>query len=162
MDIQPIDSGTVAIYIEQEELQSRDMNASDITMDEASKLLSSALHILGKPKWSGVSFELFPGYDSLLLFARRCSCNPMFFVFDDIEELIAASAHCAGSLVSFLTYFQDSYVLTVYPWESESVPAVLYEYGTAVTASPGYALHVSEQGRLLAGPSALHLLHETF
>jgi hypothetical protein len=162
MDIQPIDNGTVAIYIEREELQSRDMTVSDITMDEASQLLHSALHRLGRPDWNSVCFELFPGCDSLLLFARRYSCDPVFFIFDDIEELIDASAHCPGSLISFLTYFWDAYVLTVYPWESEPVPPVLYEYGTAVTAPPGFALHVSEHGRLLAGPSALRLLHETF
>ncbi|SHI22727.1 hypothetical protein SAMN02745823_03634 [Sporobacter termitidis DSM 10068] len=162
MDVQPIGDDKLVIYLDSDEVKNLPAPPCEITTDEASDILRLALGSTYDQGWESVYFELFPGRDSLLLFALQHSGNPYYYVFPGIEPLIAAAAACPSGLISYLTYIGDTYILIVYPWNGEYPPQVLYEYGEELTRPAHYALHLSEHSTVIAGPTALDELHAAF
>jgi hypothetical protein len=162
MEIQQIGNGKVVIYIKGEELKCLPAFSQNITTNEAAEILRLALGSTYDDSWESVYFELFPGRDSLLLFALQHSGSPSFFTFGSIEPLISAARDCPQGLISYLTCINDAYILIVYPWHGDSPPAVLFEYGEELCLPALYALHLSEHSRVLAGPTALDELKAVF
>lgn len=162
MEIQQIGDGKLVIYIKGEDLKNLPASPYDITTDEAADILRAALGSTYDESWDSVYFELFPGRDSLLLFALQHSGSPSYFTFGGIEPLLAAARVCPSGLISYLTYTGDTYILVVYPWNGEYPPKVLFEYGEESPRSAHYALHLSEHGKVLAGPTALDELRAAF
>jgi hypothetical protein len=162
MEIQQIGNGKLVIYIKGEELKALPASPQDITTDEAADILRLALGSTYDDSWESVYFELFPGKDSLLLFALQHSGSPSYFAFGSIEPLISVAKACPSGLISYLTCENDAYILIVYPWNSDSPPKVLYEYGEELRRPTHYALHLSEHSRVIAGPTALDALRAAF
>ncbi|NLT15555.1 MAG: hypothetical protein GXY05_14575 [Clostridiales bacterium] len=162
MEIQQIGNGKVVIYIKGEELKHLPASPQDITTNEAAEILRLALGSTYDDSWESVYFELFPGRDSLLLFALQHSGSPSFFTFSSIEPLISAASVCPPGLVSYLTCIDDAYILIVYPWHGDSPPQILFEYGEELCRPAHFALHLSEHSRVLAGPAALDELKAVF
>lgn len=162
MEIQQIGDGKLVIYIKGEELKQLPASPYEITTNEASDILRLALGSTYDDSWESVYFELFPGRDSLLLFALQHSGSPSYFTFGSIEPLILAAKACPSGLISYLTYNQDRYILIVYPWNSDFPPKVLFEYGEGLDRPTHFALHLSEHSSVLAGPTALDELRTAF
>lgn len=155
MEIQSIGNGKLVIYIKGEELEQLPSSPDDITTADAKNILRLALGTTYDQSWESVYFELFPGKDSLLLFALQHSGNPTFFMFEGIEPLISAARACPSGMISYLTHVGEAYILIVYPWDNDYPPNVLYEYGTELIRPAHFALHLSEHTSVIAGPSAL-------
>ncbi len=162
MEIQLIGSGKLVIYLKGEELKSLPATPHDITTNEAADILRLALGSTYDQSWESVYFELFPGKDSLLLFALQHSGTPTFFTFGGIEPLIGAARACPPGLISYLTYIEETYILIVYPWNGESPPGVLSEYGEELSRPAHFSLHLSEHSKVLSGPTALDELKAAF
>lgn len=162
MEIQSIGDGKLVIYIKGDELRKLPAAPSEITTTEAADILRCALGQTYDQSWESVYFEVYPGKDSLLLFALQHSGNPTYFEFMTIEPLIDAAKACPSGIISYLTCINDMYVLIVYPWNGEYPPKALYEYGQELSRPPHYALHLSEHSKVLSGPAALDELRIIF
>ena len=162
MDIQPIGNDKLVIHLNSDEIKQLPAPPSAITTVEAADILRQALGATFDPSWESVYFEVFPGRDSLLLFALQHSGSPSFFTFLSIEPLISASQACPPGLISYLTYIGDTYILIVYPWNGEFPPKVLYEYGEELIRPSYYSLHLSEHSNVISGPTALDELRGAF
>ena len=164
MEIQPIGRRNLLIYLNSEELTALSVPPSELKTDDAAGILKQALggDIGCGVDWSNVYLELFAGNNSLLLIARAHSGTPHFFMFRDIERLIDAAQLVPEDIISFLSYCDGSYYLIVYPWDMESPPNVLLEYGQELSMHSNYAFHLTEHGKTLLGPSALDELKKLF
>ncbi|MEL4106629.1 hypothetical protein AAFA46_07305 [Oscillospiraceae bacterium WX1] len=162
MEIQTIGNGKVVIYLNGDEIKKLPAAPGDITPTEAADILRRALGATYDESWESVYFELFPGRDSLLLFALRHANCPFYFTFSGIEPLISAAKSSPPGLISYLTNLDDTYVLVVYPWSGDYPPFALFEYGQALSRPALFALHLSEHSKVLAGPAALDDLRAIF
>ena len=162
MEIQPIGRRNLLIYLGGDEVSGLPAPPLDMKTDDAAGILREALGDRCDNEWQNVYLELFASANSLLLIARAHSGNPHFFEFRDIETLIAAALSCPEDIISFLSYCEGAYYLTVYPWDREPPPNILSEYGEELTLHPNYAFHLTEHGRQLMGPSALDELRTRF
>jgi len=162
MDIQPIGKRNLLIYLNSEELTDLPAPPSELKTDDAAGILKEALGERCTEEWRNVFLELFAGTNSLLLVARAHSGDPYYFEFRDIEELISAAALCPEDIISFLLFCEDSYYLIVYPWDRETPPNILFEYGQELNLHPNYALYLTEHGKMLLGPSAIDELKRQF
>ena len=162
MDVQPVGNDKLVIYLTSEELKLLPAPPSEMTTDEAAGILRLALGSTYDKSWDSVCFELYPGKDSLLLFALQHSGSPSYYVFSSIEPLISASGACPEGLISYLTYINDAYILIVYPLSGQYPPRVLSEYGEELLRPTQFALHLSEHANVIAGPAALDELRSAF
>lgn len=162
MDIQLIGDGKLVIYLKGEELNDLPAPPRELTTNEAEVILRQALGSTYDKSWESVYFEMFPGRDSLLLFALQHSGSPTYYEFESIEPLISAACVCPPGLISYLTHTDDAYLLIIYPWQNQQPPRVLSEYGEELTKSPYYSLHLSEHSKVIAGPMALDELRSAF
>ncbi len=162
MEVQLISEGKVVIYLEGDDMKELPAAPNDLTTAQASSILRSALGSTYDTNWERVCFEMYPGRDSMLLFALQHSDSPAYFAFADIESIISASRVCPAGIVSYLTYMEDSYILIVYPLNGEYPPYVLWEYGTALSRPASFSYYLSEHGKVLAGPYALDRIQLEF
>lgn len=162
MDIQPIGDDKLVIYMNGEEIKRLPAPPCKMTTLEASDILRRALGATYDQSWESVYFEIFPGHDSLLLFALQHSGCPSYFTFPSIESLISAAEACPPGVISYLASLDDTYILIVYPWNGECPPSVLHEFGEEIVRPSHFALHLSEHADILAGPTALDEVRAAF
>ena len=162
MTISNIGATALSIHISEEELQSKNLNLATIGQVEALLLFNFALKEKRLEDWEFSEIELFPGRDSLLLFARRKSGTPKHFLFDDFETLLTASKLCETSLPSTLSRTETGYLLSIYPFEGDRAPAIFYEFANEVQGAAHLSDHFAEQGRVLIAKNALQMLQTHF
>jgi len=162
MTIQHIGTRAVSLYISGSELTELDLAPEEIGCKEARWLLAQALEQKRLGGWEAAELTVYPGVDSVLLFARRRADSPCYFFFSDFEALITAAHLCPETLSSTLSRFAPGYVLTVYPFEGEAPPPVLYEFATELSQTPYLALHLAEQGAVLFVHGAISRLRAHF
>lgn len=161
MIIQNIGTRALSMYIGSEELNELGFSPDDIGQQEANQLLKKALDDSSIKKWAAAEMEVYPGKDSLLLFVRRKSTKPFYFVFSDIEPLISACQMCKP-LPSSLNYIGNKYLLTVFPLEGDSPPAIFAEFGEQIQISICQAIHYEEQGKFILSQQAIGKIKEYF
>ena len=162
MEVQMIGEGKVVIYLKGDDIKELPAAPHDITTAQASRILRSALGATYDQSWERVCFELYPGRDSLLLFALQHSDSPYYFAFSSIEPIISASKACPPGIISYITYIDDGYILIIYPMHGEMPPYALWEYGTALSHPASFSVYLSEHGKVIAGPYALDRMCRTF
>jgi len=162
MTINHIGTRAMSLYITKAELRTYHLTPDTIGREDAMSLLKLALKETHLDRWEAAELEVYPGKDSVLLFARRKSGVPQHFFFAAFETLVQA-AHLAPDLLpSSLARTEGGYVLTVYPYEGDRPPAVFYEYGEPITGAPCLPSHWMEQGQMLIATSALACLRLNF
>ena len=162
MTISHIGNRAMSLYISAGELQALNLTPTQIGRTEAERLLEIALkenHLTG---WEVAEFEVYPGRDAVLLFARRRSGQPRHFWFSDFEALIQAVHLCPDALPSALSRYQKGYLLTIYPFEGDHPPAPLHEFGQEMGNSVYLSAHLAEQGAVLLPSGALASLRMHF
>ena len=162
MTISQIGSRAMSLYITESELRELNLMPAEIGLKEAKWLLARALEDKREGSWEAAELTVYPGVDSVLLFARRRASAPCHFLFSDFEALITVSHLCPETLPSSLSAVPAGYVLTVYPFEGEMPPAVLYEFSRELGHAPYLASHLREQGASLLEGSALAYLRAHF
>ena len=162
MDVQVIGEGKVVIYLQGDDIKKLPVSPEELTTAQASGILRSALGATYDQSWERVCFELYPGQDSLLLFALQHSDSPYYFAFADIEVLISAAQACPPGIISYLTYINNEYILILYPMHGDLPPYALWEYGHILNHPAAYSFFLSEHGKVIAGPYALDRISCTF
>jgi len=152
----------MSLYITALELQARNLTAECLGRDEALALLQTALHESRLDGWEAAELALFPGREGVLLFARRKSGLPWHFFFPDFETLIHAAHSASDTLPSVLSRASNGYLLTVYPFEGDLPPAVLYEFGCDLGQNTYLEAHLAEQGAILIPCAAMASLRTHF
>jgi hypothetical protein len=114
------------------------------------------------PDIAAAYFEVFPGEEGALIFARARSGGAVSMRFADIETLLAASEYLEEDTVSFLAKLSGEYVLVLYPWNRERLALALCDLADAAEVHPGYTRHLAEHGKMLLGPSAVSDLRRYF
>jgi len=162
MMIQHIGTRALSLYISNDELTQMAFEPEQIGSQEARQILAYALQEKCLGGWEAAELTVYSGRDALLLFARRRSGKPVHFFFSDFENLIQAAHLCSDPLPSSLSRVPGGYVLTVYPFEGETPPAVLREFGDQLAQGAYLAAHLIEQGAALLPNGALVQLREHF
>ena len=162
MTISQIGARAISVYISESELKELNLVPDEIGLEEAKWLLARALEDKRLGGWEAAELTVYPGIDSVLLFARRRASAPCHFLFSDFETLITAAHLCPEALPSSLSMVTGAYVLTLYPFEGEMPPAVLHEFSKELENVPYLASHLREQGALLLEHAALYYLRAHF
>jgi len=148
----------MSLYITAPELEARNLCPQSLNRSDALDLLATALAESRLDGWEAAELELFPGREGVLLFARRKSGLPRHFHFFDFETLLQAVHTCPDALPSTLARVGNGYLLTVYPFEGESPPSALYEFGIALGQNTYLEAHLTEQGEVLIPNAAMSAL----
>lgn len=162
MIIQNIGNRALSLYIDEQELGTLGLSPLSVGLREARIILDRALEDKALDNWQTAEMEVYPGKDSLLLFARRKSERPYHFRFYNSEPLIESALLCPAGLPSRLTLSPEGYILTVYPFEGDRPPSVLSEFGDSVEPEPALLAHFSEQGGEIIPFDAIGTLKEYF
>jgi negative regulator of genetic competence, sporulation and motility len=156
MEIHSTGNGNFFIYVDKPEIKGY-ADEGDVDAEAIVELVRQTREAPGD-----TYLEVFQGRESLLIFARSHAGTPTIFVFNSIEPLIAAARACPSESITFLAHASESYYLIYYPWDSESPPAALCEFGEVAREHPAFARHIAEHGRVLLGPTALEDLNAIF
>ncbi|MGL5513947.1 MAG: hypothetical protein ACRDBM_12025 [Sporomusa sp.] len=164
MIIQNIGTRAISMYIDSDELSELGLSPDSIGQQEASELLKKALDDRAIKQWDAAEMEVYPGKDSLLLFVRRKSAKPYYYIFTDLECLITACSVCRPMPSSLLCCPEDegSYLLTVFPLEGDNPPAILSEFASQVELSPYQAIHYDEQSEYILSHNAIAVIRQFF
>jgi len=161
MDIFPAGKNAVAIYIDNDEL-AHIAPHGQISAAAAADILKSAVGENSDFCLENICIELYPGHDSTLLFARIQFGKPQYFCFDSAEPVILAAKASPPGITSHLCCLDGNYILTVYPPNSDTEYSPFLEYGYPLDRPDGFAAHLTEHGRFIAGPHALDTLRDSF
>jgi len=153
MDVRNIGQSAIAVFIEGAELREHNIEAENIDLKQAARLLETA-------GWEIAEFEIFAGRDSVLLFAWEKPTSPHSFEFDTIEDLLSAASKCPPDYCSKLIYDGSCYILTVYTGKDELPCPALFEYGWPLELSEEYLLHLYEQYRPIILSGAVDKLRQ--
>lgn len=148
-----------SVYICNEELIKRNFDPEHFTAKAAAELLKDTLP--EKEAGQRMQVELFTGREETLLFVRLNTGKPEFFAFPDAESLIGAVTESRGLAPSFLTYINDMYILTVYPFPGDGT-AVLEEFGIKLLKEPEFELHLREHGEFILENEDISALRRAF
>ena len=162
MIISHIGNRAVSLYITEAELKEKNLTIETINQDQVQALLNLALQESRLDGWEAAELEVFPGKDALLLFARRKSGKARHVLFANFESLVTAAHLCADELPSALSQTPAGYILTVYPFEGDVLPAVFDEYGTEIPGCNYLAEHYAEQGDTICNSRALRMIKSYF
>lgn len=162
MTINHIGTRAMSLYITETELRTYDLTPDTIGREDAMGLLKLALTETRLDRWEAAELEVYPGKDSVLLFARRKSGVPKHFLFPAFEVLVQVSHLVPDLLPSSLARTEAGYVLTIYPYEGDQPPAVFYEYGEPLPGASCLPAHWTEQGQMLIASSAIACLRGNF
>ena len=78
--------------------------------------------LLYTSSWNKAYVDFFPGQHDMLLFVRLNFEDPVFFQFDDFDNVLLAVDECDCEPLSSLTYIDGFYVLTIYPLAGDPDP----------------------------------------
>lgn len=161
MTIQPIGSASVALYLTPADLRAHGATPEDLTRDLALHLTRRALLQAGLPAEGPMEIEAYPDACGVLLFAHLREPGPIWFVFRNLEDLLAA-ARCLDPAPpgAALALYEDAYWLSV-PEEDGQTVCALSEF--AVPANPPWLdARLAEYGAVLIPGGALAVLLRWF
>lgn len=161
MIVQNIGTRALSMYIDKKELIEMGLCPDEIGQQEANQLLKKALDDESIGQWKTAEMEVYPGKDSILLFVRRKSTKPYYFIFPNFELLVSACQLCK-SLPSTLSCVDGRYLLTIYPLEGDNPPTILSEFGSQAEISQGLAFHYDEQGEYIFTEKAISEIQKLF
>ncbi len=162
MEVQSIGNTSFAVYLSKSDLTERNIKPGAIKSEEMTEILRAAFKELGRTFCPRTYVELFPGQNELMLFVRLNFKKPVFFCFDDFEEVVSAALASTDSPLSSLFYISGRYILAVYQPEGERDPISFSEFGQKLTFPADYVLHLAEHGQELIANNAVSILREKF
>ena len=162
MTIQAIGSTGIAIYIDEHDLEAVGAKAQELDLDSARPIVSTALIEAGLSTDGVMEIEAFQNGDSVLIFARILASEPLFFRFDDFEELLTAVKSLPPVPTdSTLTYLNGSYYLTIAK-DEHAAASVLEEFCGRLELPASFMLHLREHGSVICAHNALGTLRQYF
>jgi hypothetical protein len=158
MNVQEIGRTSYLIVVTREELNKNNLSLSGLNAEEICRLAQ-----LDEPPALGrVCFEIYPGKDELMIFARFGGSGTEAYGFRELEDLIRGAKLCPDMFSSELILRGELYILVMTPWDGETVPWGLSEFGDRLRISAELLPHLREQGRTLISNNALETLRNVF
>ena len=163
MTIQPIGPISVALFLTPDDLRPHGLTPQELTRDLALRLTRSAFLQAGMPADGPLEIEAYPDPCGVLLFARLREPEPLWFQFDDLEDLLSAARSLDGELPpeTALYMYGDRYWLSLPP-EAEQAACRLCEFARPGDPDPLRQARLLEHGALLMPGAALELLLRWF
>ena len=161
MLIQDISASALAVHIDTSELMLMGIKKTDLSDKDTSKILEYVLKASHKPVCKHICFEVFPGRHELLIFIRLNCSDPVYFSFSSFEDLLS-SISLVDPQPSSLYFSDGKYILSLFPWDGENLPPVLFEFGEELHAGTGFDLHLREHGKTIIISDAIERLKTSF
>ena len=162
MTVSHIGARSISLYITEAELSLHNIDIHHFDCKDALALLHQALGAPHAEAWAAAELEIYPGKDSLLLFARQKTGKPSYFFFPHFEALLHCVARNERTLPSCLYQLEQAYILSVCAYEGECIPAVFHEFGTELKTNSYIEAHVQEQATQILSGNALCQLKTHF
>lgn len=159
MTIQAIGKTSYLIVVSEEELIKNSMSVEKFTKADAEKLYKMAMP---KPLRTGVSvcLEVYQGKDEIMIFVRFSGEEIVAFAFDNFEEMLTAVKCCPEMSGSELLYDGGQYILILTPWDGDTVPEGIYEFGERIDVQPHHLPWLREHCvKIIAGKAIETLLN---
>lgn len=162
MTIQPIGSASVALYITPADLKERGLTPSALTLERALELTQDAFNQAGITLAGSIEIEAYPDACGVLVFARVCAPERVWFSFEGLEPLLAAARSLASPLPdAALLWWDGRYWISV-PSEDGKAVCRLSEFGRCETARPHLAARLAEHGYPILSGDAFSTLNTYF
>ena len=162
MTVSHIGAHSISLYITEAELLLHNIDINDFDCKDALTLLNQALGAPQAKAWAAAELEIYPGKDSLLLFARQKTGAPSYFFFPHFEALLLCVQQNERALPSCLYQLGQAYILSVCTYEGDVLPAVFHEFGTQLKTNSYIEAHMQEQATQILSNSALCQLKAHF
>lgn len=163
MNIQYAGKKSLTVYLDDADIANLRLEGPDgISKERARDALRQILGSDYAGFLEGARVELYRGRGGLLLFAYPCRNKPHYFAFKDFEMVVEAASHCPKEVVSFLSYMDGEYILSILGADCEAPSSVLFEFGTYLDRPGLYSAFLEEHGKLIAGPDAVMQLKKYF
>jgi len=162
MTIQPIGSGSIALYITSSDLQEQGLLTEDLNLERAMALTRNACAEMGLTLEGAVEIEAFPDTDGVLIFARVGIPETIYYSFDSLEQVIqAACALPSLSCSSRLFRLNGRYYVSLTGY-SEQTENTVSEYGLKEPQCSTFAAYLREHGETVLESGALTRFQEHF
>lgn len=155
MTIQPIGSGSAALYITPADLKERGLTPAGLTLEQALELTRAAFRQAGLTLEGGVEIEAYPGSCGVLVFARVRTPERVWFSFGCLEDLTAAARALSRPLPDgALLWWAERWWLSL-PAGAEQAAARLSEFGRCESHRPHLEASLAEHGQIIFPADAL-------
>ena len=144
MEIYAIGDRDFSVYICTKELIERHLDPENFSAAQAAELLGET--VWGKKNGEKMKLELYPGKAEMLIFVHLGFSEPRFVSLGDGESLVQALTECQTEDIELLTYINNAFVLTVYPFSEENTLGGLEEFGEILNVPAEFELYLREHG----------------
>ena len=151
MNVQNIGQRSYLITVTASELGEK---AESFSQADAEKLLSQLGHGGGK----NYRFDVYPGRDEIMIFVRAGEGSTQLWEFETLDDVMDAFEKPVSMCDSQLLKYGERYILALTPWEGDTVPAALCEFGRRLEVSPELAAHIREQSVIIIDSRAAESL----
>lgn len=162
MNIMPLGDSSIAIFIDSADLDGVGLESSELDLDVASPLVTTAFLEAGISLDGNMEIEAYSNAEGILVFARVIPSCPIFCTFDRLENLLSAVSQVTYAPPnSKLLCLGDTYYLTLSGKARELAP-LFREFGEIESLPPDFVLHLEEHGNCIIGNNAIGKLLKYF
>ncbi|NCB62686.1 MAG: hypothetical protein EOM52_03585 [Clostridia bacterium] len=162
MTIHPIGAASVALFITPADLKEYGISPEELTRELVLEFTKEAFQEAGLCAEGPMEIEAYPDSCGVLVFARLNPPTRAWFVFKNLEDLLAAARCLFDALPdATLTLYEGQYWLSVPAQDRQSV-CRLTEFAAPAAATPFFDAHIAEHGAVLLPGQALSILMRWF
>ena len=155
MTIQPIGAASVALYLTPADLREHGLTPEGLTLDRALELTREAFRQAGIPCSPTLEIEAYPDTCGVLVFARVCPPELVWYSFPGLEEILAAARRISPAPTGAALYaWQGRYWLSL-PGKEHRAACLLSEFGALEEPGPHWQALLSEHGHPILPQDAL-------
>jgi len=151
LNVQTIGQRSYLITVSVSELGEK---AKDFSQADAERLLGQ----LGHNDGENFRFDVYPGRDEIMIFVRAGEGSTQLWEFETLDDVMDAFEKPVSMCDSRLLKYGERYILALTPWEGDTVPAALCEFGKRLEVSPELAAHIREQSAIIIDSRAAESL----
>ena len=156
MTIQPIGSGSAALYITPADLKERGLTPAGLTLEQALELTRAAFRQAGLALEGAIEIEAYPGSCGVLVFARIRAMERVWLSFGCLEELTAGARTLPPPLPDgALLWWRGRWWLSL-PAGADQAAARLSEFGRCESHRPHLEASLVEHGQMIFPADAVN------
>lgn len=161
MTIQPIGAGSAALFLTPADLDEYGVSPHSLTHDLALALTRAAFRDAGLATDGAMEIEAYPDACGVLLFVRLTVPERTWFIFEHVEDLIAAARGLSARLPEAALFLCDGHYWLAIPADDARSVCRMTEFALPA-AGPFLEARVAEYGAVLLPGGALQVLLHWF
>lgn len=162
MTIHPIGAASVALFITPADLKEYGLSPDELTRELVLKVTKDAFREAGLSAEGPMEMEAYPDSCGVLVFVRLNPPAYAWFVFENLEDLLAAARALFGALPdAALTLYHEKYWLSV-PAEDRRAVCRLTEFAAPAAVTPFLDAQITEHGAVILPGQAFSMLMHWF